>query len=354
MVALAPTHLGGYLLEEVVAWMLKSSGYRLLTNATQDQIELVERSNGLRVRGRGAEHQADVLGELAYVPPFSLPLRMFVEAKCYKSNPVDLADVRNAHGVIHDVNQNWTASHRPGPPRQRYHYLYALFSTSGFTSDAQRYAQAHQLVLVDLSASAFRPLRKKLAEVSRQMVRAAEEDGLTTFPLREVRAEIRRALGTSSHSERASEGFLQGRISSIVDEFASFITGDWRAKMLLGFPAAPIILAMFVPNMQAALASLLENPTQRVRLSHIGRTETAGTWIASSEDQRLEFQFAIPNGIESWITQDPDEYRARRAAFKNAFLSDITIVYSGDDDVRIFKLVYEPSDWRPRQQHEDT
>ncbi|RZU77621.1 restriction endonuclease [Micromonospora kangleipakensis] len=326
--------------------MLQSSGYRLLTNSSQDEIELVNGSNGLRVRGRGAEHQADVLGELAYVPPFSLPLRMFVEAKCYRSTPVGLKEVRNAHGVIHDVNQNWAASHRTGRPRQRYHYLYSLFSTSGFTAAAQEYAQAHQLVLVDLSAPAFARLRRRLTSASSEMLEAASSDNLAEFPLTAVRAVIRSRLGTASFArDQGPQLPLAVNLHNTIEELVSFVIEDWRAKMLLGFPAAPIVLAMFVPAIDAAIAALSENPVQHVRLRHVGATDTAGTWVASSQDGRVEFRFTLPDRIESWIMADPDEYRARRAAFKNAFLSDITIVYSDEGDVRIFKLVYDASDW---------
>jgi hypothetical protein len=60
----------------------------------------------LVVRGRGADHQADVLGNFALTPAFSLPIRMFLEAKSYSAS-CGLPIVRNAHGVIHDVNENF-------------------------------------------------------------------------------------------------------------------------------------------------------------------------------------------------------------------------------------------------------
>ena len=66
--------LGGYLLEEALAWLLRNSGYRLLVDHSQDPDELVSRGNGLCVKGRGAEHQVDVLGEFAFTPAFSLPI----------------------------------------------------------------------------------------------------------------------------------------------------------------------------------------------------------------------------------------------------------------------------------------
>lgn len=98
--------LRGYLLEEALAWLLRHSGYWLLVDEQQDRAELRGAGGSLRVRGRGADHQVDVLGEFAFTPAFSLPIRLFLEAKHY-SDPCRLEVVRNAHGVLHDVNENF-------------------------------------------------------------------------------------------------------------------------------------------------------------------------------------------------------------------------------------------------------
>ncbi|PWU48914.1 hypothetical protein DLJ46_10755 [Micromonospora globispora] len=336
--------LAGYVLEEIVAWMLLSSGYKLLTRAADDPDELVAGPNGLRVRGRGAEHQADVLGELIYVPPFSLPLRMFVEAKCHKSGAIGLAEVRNAHGVIHDVNQNWASKPHHGLPQQRYHYLYSMFSTSGFTHDAQEYAQAHQIVLVDLSTPSFKDLSMAIRDFARQLADAWVGD---EFPTGWVRNELRRLLGTDLQATGGpANGALAGEIlGGIVDDFAAFIVDDWKARMLLGFPAAPLILPMLVTDMAATLDALAQRPLMRVRLRHVGETETAGSWLIESSEHRVQLHFSLPDRIERWIANDPEKYRARRATFKQ-LLSDITIVHAAGQDVQVYRLVYDAADWR--------
>lgn len=116
--------LRGYLLEEALAWLLRNSGYELLTDKDQDPEALDWDRGALVVHGRGADHQVDVLGNFALTPAFSLPIRMFLEAKYY-STPCSLPVVRSAHGVIHDVNKNFV--HPAGSrPRRRYQYVYAL------------------------------------------------------------------------------------------------------------------------------------------------------------------------------------------------------------------------------------
>src|SRR5262245_50827012 len=143
--------LRGYLLEESIAWLLRQVGYHLMTVDDADDLELIADGSVLKARGRGADHQADVLGQFQFTAPFSLPTRLFIEAK-FRAGRATITTVRNAHGVIHDINQNFHEVPRHGlGPRRRFQYAYALFSTGGFTEDAQRYALAHQLSLVDLS-----------------------------------------------------------------------------------------------------------------------------------------------------------------------------------------------------------
>ena len=105
----------GYLREEAIAWLLGRSGYQLLVDESDDPQDLIWGGNGLRVHGRGADHQADTLGELSFVPPFSLPIRLFVEAK-FRGTVAHIRDVRNAHGVIHDINENFSRLNSTGRP----------------------------------------------------------------------------------------------------------------------------------------------------------------------------------------------------------------------------------------------
>ncbi|HEY9466808.1 MAG TPA: restriction endonuclease [Vicinamibacterales bacterium] len=345
MAGVSAGQLGGYLLEEVVAWMLQSSGYRLLVASDQDPDELVDGANGLRVRGRGAEHQADVLGELAYVPPFSLPLRMFIEAKCYKTERIGLGVVRNAHGVIDDVNQNWSMGNTGGPPRQRYQYLYALFSTSGFTLDAQRYAQAHQIVLVDLSEPSFFDLRTRLKTVSGLLIEAAGRDGHSTIPLHAVRAQLRQGLGTalpSASSPPYDTLRPDGNLVNTVQAFSSYITEEWRSRLLLGFPSARQILVLRTPDADTTAAVLSQHATHRIHLRRLEADDHTAQWTADfgTDAARLQLQFSLPSQIESWLTEVPDQYRARHSMFKTDFLSNIAVIYTYEGETRVTRLTY--------------
>jgi hypothetical protein len=155
--------LKGYILEEVLAYLIRHTGYKLLVNSSQDPRDLDNRGNGLVVKGRGGVHQVDVLGQLEWIPAFTFPLRLFVEAK-FRSDKTGIDAVRNAIGVLIDINQNNSPTREQKIFPQKYQYVYALFSASGFSRPAIEMAFAHQISLIDLSGDEFDGLRNVISQ----------------------------------------------------------------------------------------------------------------------------------------------------------------------------------------------
>src|SRR5580765_6884097 len=138
--------LRGYILEELLAYLIRNTGYRLLVDKSQDPEELDWKYNGLVVKGRGAVHQVDVLGELSWIPALTYPLRLFVEAK-YRKTRTQIPAVRNLVATLLDVNQNNLPQVIRGKGlnphlRPKYYYAGALFSASGFSKPAMDMALA--------------------------------------------------------------------------------------------------------------------------------------------------------------------------------------------------------------------
>jgi hypothetical protein len=158
----------GKLLEEALAFLVRNSGYRLLVDPIQDPNELQKRGCGLVVKGRGALHQADVLGQLGWIPAFTFPIRLFVEAKWHDRSKTGLGVVRNAVGVLQDINQNYSVQVGDTRPRlvRRFNYTYALFSTTGFSAPAEEMALAHLISLIDLSGPQFDELRSIVSDLA--------------------------------------------------------------------------------------------------------------------------------------------------------------------------------------------
>ena len=151
----------GYLLEVVISKLIEVNGYEVITEeniGNTDEFKSCGR-NGLKVKGRGGYHQFDTLGTFRITPPFVYPLRLFVEAKFYSPDrPVGIEKVRMGVGILDDINTNYSTVNMTSAELflARYNYHYAIFSTSGFSNDAQRYAIAHRIHLIDLSGSEYK------------------------------------------------------------------------------------------------------------------------------------------------------------------------------------------------------
>ncbi|WP_240676887.1 hypothetical protein [Actinacidiphila soli] len=350
------TTLQGYLLEEALAWLLRNSGYRLLNSVKDDPDELTtSRDGSLRVRGRGSHHQVDVLGEFTFTPAFSLPVRMFLESK-FTTGKIGLATVRNAHGVIHDVNQNFTLTiptrrrsatdpiHR-GRPRRRFHYVYALFSASGFTSDAQRYALAHQISLVDLSGPSFHWLRTAVRDVAKEIT---GPQGTVELRIADLRSVLRMHLRTADWP--GGEHELSDDIEALLRQFARSLMANSQAELLLGFPAAPFILPMATTDAHRFLAYTTATPTHTIRLRRNGHHANA-EWSASpwdaDEDEGYQLTFKLPRHIEDWISDIEEDERLRIRRVKEQFLPAITVYRTRPaGGVDTYQLLYDPTPLR--------
>ncbi|WP_020663588.1 restriction endonuclease [Amycolatopsis benzoatilytica] len=357
--------LRGYVLEEVLARLLYANGYRLLVSELQDPEALTRGAHGLLVRGRGADHQADVLGELTLPVPFSLPLRIFVEAK-YREAKANLRDVRNAHGVVHDVNEQYataSAGARAIPVR-RYHYRYTLFSANGFSRPAQQYALAQQISLVDLSSPAFTGLLEAANHTAHQLYELAQEVRVSPFPTGQVRTALRLALGTwtadepqgpdsdldlrtparrarrASHLNAAQREPLQLPAEPLA-RIAANLVEQVSGNLLLGFPTAPFVLALS-PDDPAALSAYVarHGPDVRVNIEFATRREVTGDWVIMPADDSRTFQlrFALPALLEDWLLRDDGAALLRARDVKADLLSSIAVFLDG----RLVRLLFQP------------
>jgi hypothetical protein len=343
--------LRGYLLEEALAWLLRSSGYRLLVSA-EDDPELEAQGHEIRVKGRGTSHQVDVLGELAFTPAFSLPVRLFLEAKSY-SKACRLPVVRNALGVIDDVNEHFVP--RPGErhAQRRYQYAYALFSTSGFTRDAEEYALAHQISLVDMSGASFSWLREPVAIAAGKLRRRQERFSVETFPVTWMRSRLRALLATAPLSQlpavETNAPLFTAEADQVLTKFAEVLVSHQQTQLLLGFPAAPFILSLATDNKQAFSAYAAKHPSHTVRITRSGQGPGAEWALCPLADQdAYRLTFSLPEHIESWIAANEEERLARTRQIKAALLSSITVYDSDADgeDYLVYRLRYAPGSLR--------
>lgn len=345
--------LRGYLLEEVLAWLLRSSGFEVLT-AQDDRDKppwkvLEERKHGLVVRGRGAWHQADALGQFRYVPPFSLPVRLFVEAKYLTRQPVELPTVRNGHGVIHDVNEGVTttlsAVSGPRRPRTRYRYNYAIFSTTGFTKDAQEYALAHQISLIDLSMPDFKKLRDQVWETAATLHGAIQATPVSERPrVYEMRKYLRGFLLDLGHEDVS----LPDGIREPLDNLAEALRSRSTLGLILAFPAAPFVLGLASDDLYGFVNYAKAQPTHAVRLRRIDRTAPHPVWELRpvADPGAYALTFGLPERVEEWILDQDEGTPSRTRWVKSSMLSTMTLYWMDGEHAHTFQLRYEPGELR--------
>ena len=345
--------LRGYVLEEILARLLSRSGYRLLVEASQDADALKDGRHGLLVRGRGSDHQADALGELLIPTPFSLPLRLFVEAK-FRGSPAGVADVRNALGVVSDVNEQFASDAPRDFPLRRHHYRYVLFSASGFTEDAQKYALAHQISLIDLQGPAFADLRAITEQAAKDLLELAGQAGLGQFPLGQMRQVLRVALATwASDGESADTGFEGAYARSsqarpvpdgeadyrlpaeALADIAAKLSEDLNDILVLGFPQGPFILVLQADDPAAFTQFLRDWPSSEIDVDiryAPAAADKPGEWAIALIPERddLVVRFGIPPLLESWLLAEDAAELERAAQAKQVLFSTITIFRDGN------------------------
>ncbi len=237
--------------------------------------------------------------------------------------------------------------------RARRHYRYALFSTSGFSEPAQKYAIAHQIALVDLSGPEWVGLRDAVDGTAAELlVRVPAR--LATFPVRLLRQILRDALGTTPDAvprvpdlENLGErlGFypaayaLKQRLDHAVD------------GALLAFPAGQQVLLARPDDLGAFLERVGTEPEHRVTLAvaREQRGAAARTWVVrplSRDGGEYTLRLTLPSVVEARALAESDR-RTQSLAAKEELGGRLDIFWDprGEHAMRLsgprlFRLVF--------------
>ena len=231
----------GAILEEVILCLLERLGFRIV-DAGEEGTKLG--TAGLEVPGRGELHQIDAFAAFDFTPPFVYPLRLLFEAKCYSGDrPVGIEVVRNAVGVLKDISENYFSS----PPQRedayavkmpRFNFVSAIFSTSGYTDNAQRYAVAHQIFLVQYRNNfLFEPISQALLSLTENDFKKPYRKGETATM--KVRQFLRSKLKGENPNEVpfSQQGLLKfqnitGSLAKIHGSYFGMLQGRWPIHLL--------------------------------------------------------------------------------------------------------------------------
>ncbi|MCK4328461.1 hypothetical protein KAX02_01310 [candidate division WOR-3 bacterium] len=345
--------LKGYILEEVLAYLIRTTGYRLLVDPIQDPQDLGWDHGRFVVKGRGGVHQVDVLGQLEWIPAFTFPLRLFVEAK-FRNKKTGIGDVRNAIGVLLDINQNNSPTREQRIFPQKYQYVYALFSTSGFSKPAMEMALAHQISLIDLSGDEYNDLRNVIDRsadgIIREIGTTTDEEGYELDRIcisnrgkfvSGVRTIIRRELRTLptgvEHQEYDTQHMIRSKLEPVIN------TAKRHNELFVAMANGPYMLLIKANNPQAFVDYAKEHPRHRVIITWSRQIDNGHTWkIVPAEDGHVyRLSFRLPDLLSRWIFGVTDGVRERALQTKQNYFSNITIYHHTDDQDNLFKLEFD-------------
>ena len=277
----------GMLLEEVLLYLLRNSGYRTIENANNDPT-LKNGPAGIKVKGRGCDHQIDAIADFIVNQPFSNPQRLLVEAKCYVSGKkIGVQVARNALGVLKDVSEYWIPGKRQLPSRQRYHYQYALFSSTPYTNQTEQYAFAHDIYLIPFANSAFmQPIIFLINDIVHSDFGVESNDSipLEIKRLREsVRNQLKNGINVNSEFQETFPNFNR-KIHELI-QTVSRLRYAIIAVLGGGFPI------FLVPNEGVQIDSLPSSLDVRIRWND------SSWYIYKANTEERMFSFDLPLGL---------------------------------------------------------
>jgi hypothetical protein len=353
--------LKGYILEEVLAYLVRTAGYNLLVDPSQDERDLGWDHGRFVVRERGGVHQVDVLGQLSWIPAFTFPLRLFIEAK-FRNGHTQIRDVRNAVGVILDINQNNSPTREQKELFQKYQYVYALFSTSGFSEPAIEMAIAHQISLIDLSGSEFHELGEAIELAAKSIIGEngdrenrgddgnrdddSDADALSQAKLVSVvREAIRLHLRTWPEGvPRQYDGEiltnLEAKLRPLIQVAREY------GELLVAMANGPFMLLLKADNIEAFFNYVSHRPQHKITISWSNLIDNGRTWAITPVEQLLDaasyrLTFRLPERLAKWIFGGDDDFRRRARLVKEDFFSDITIYRYVDEQDYLYRLQYD-------------
>lgn len=331
----------GYLLEIVLSKLIEVNGYEVIRehnipyeySVPYEEQEIVSNSNGLNVRGRGGYHQFDTLGTFKITPPFVYPLRLFVEAKCYASTKVGIDRVRMGVGVLNDVNTNYATVDLSTEQLsiKRYQYHYAIFSTSGFSKPAQRYAIAHKIHLIDLSNDAYKGIINLIEQIVDELMDNSDIDSSEFNNFKNLFSE----LIYDGYYYHGDNKFFVSDLLHLVRALKRNIENQFLYLATINSVHMIPLLANSEFN-----ELLKSNPHQNVSIHF--NPENPDEWIIvpiidNDEVPNLSISFTLPELLREYIYQDVENAMLVKEKFIHKF---VFIAYVDNDNPTICTLTF--------------
>ena len=323
----------GYILEEILAYLIRTSGYSLITTAPSNDPDLSNGHNGLNLRGRGAKHQIDVLGELNWIPAFNYPLRLMVEAK-FRNVVTGIDVIRSEVGILADVNENYFMP-LDSTIKPRYRYVSAVFSTSGFSEPAVDMAIAHQVQLADLSISEYDGLKQKINEFTDEIF--SDDESINKNQSFNIRKSLRKYL-FDNQRDNISLNELNQPYEDKVINLTSYVHSN-NEELFIGMSQGGFMLLLKADNTDKFITYAKNNPTHDIKI-HWTEHDNGSKWTIVPMNDSYKLTFALPKKLHKYIYEIAENKFNEAINQKKIHFSKISISYhdANTDRDYIFNL----------------
>ncbi len=318
------SQIRGMLLEEAVLYLLRTSGYTPVLSAGSDPT-LYNGHSGLEVFGRGGKHQIDAIADPIISLPFSNSSRLLVEAKCFSGGrPVGLHIIRNTVGVLKDVSEFWVPPNDPNRllTIRPYHYQFAIFSASGYSIDAERYAFAHDIYLIQYQNSLYMyPIIQKILDITFNAFMASTRTSINVN-MTELRKFVRNSIRDRYSNYPPQIPVLAvSKIRSFIDSVLA-INGTLLAIAGRRFPIH------LIPAPNTLLSEL--NDFYTVRITWDDRS-----WYLKDTNDRTLFSFDLPSELFNLYTEHGMLSETGALNLKEDILNTIQAILTIDNGAKI-------------------
>lgn len=314
----------GLLLEEVLLNLLKESGYSTVENSDND-ITLETGSSGLEVIGRGSKHQIDAIANFSISPPFSYPIRILLEAKFHSEN-VGIDVVRNAVGVLKDVNEFFIPENNK-ISKPRYHYQYAIFTSSRFSKPAQEYAFAHDIYLMKLQNNLyFHPIILAIESLIYSDFNGISDKEID-IGLKDLRKSIRNSLKEGNYTS-ISDYCRQSHFNS--EKLCNLIQVNLELKKSYLGVLSNGFTVFFTPSPYFNINDLVDNPIVRIYWDN-------NKWYIVKSNSRHEnvnvnprdilFSFDLPKDLFNFYANNNNLSQGRALELKQEVMHTMQIFF---------------------------
>lgn len=179
----------------------------------------------------------------------------------------------------------------------KYNYNYAIFSTSGFTGDAQRLALAHKIKLIDLSSGYYSWIRDFINQIVDRLF-SRNNDDISSRVFNDFKEDFSRWINNLNYNQLDRWFDFDYQLSD-VNEFVNQMQ-NVRSIYIASTKSSQIIA--FIPdNDDEFRNSLLRNPHQKVTITW--NENENDVWIVRPNGNYVQYRltFQLPSIIRDYI-----------------------------------------------------